>query len=255
MEHTHDSLIDLEARRRRPTDRSEPGPDAAVGLGNRAAAAVLGGRVQRVALGTQGAGPLDPEIGSEIAAARGGGRPLDDATRADMEGNLDVDLSAVRIHDDSHGDVLSRSVQAEAFTTGTDVFFKSGKYQPSSSDGRRLLAHELTHVVQQSSGLTHGAGTVSHPDDPHEVEARAVGDAVASSSPVAREAEDDEELQASADPDVSVAREAEDEEELQASADPDVSVAREAEDEEELQASADPDASQAEDLSAMGMET
>jgi uncharacterized protein DUF4157 len=95
-----------------------------------------------------------------------------------MEGHLGADLSAVRVHADGRGDVLSRSVQADAFTTGSDVFFRSGRYAPDTGEGRKLLAHELTHVVQQASGSVADESRVSHPDDPHEREAGAVAEAV-----------------------------------------------------------------------------
>lgn len=168
--------------------RSDTGPI----LPNSALSRMLG-RVDRAATRSQGAGPLNDEIAADITAARGGGHSLEDSTRADMEGHLGVDLSSVRVHTDGVADTLSRSVQAEAFTTGTDVFFRNGAYQPGSTDGRRLLAHELTHVVQQSTGSVGRAGEVSHPDDPHEREASAVADGVASAAPaVHREATDEE---------------------------------------------------------------
>ena len=175
-------------------------PDLATQAGNRAFA----GLVQRTSESSQGSGPLDPEIADEIGKARGGGRPLDDATKADMEGNIGADFSGVRVHTDANADALSRSVQAEAFTTGSDVFFRSGKFAPESTDGRRLLAHELTHVVQQSAGTSSGSSRVSHPDDPHEQEARGVGDAVANAAPapsVDREGgeEEEEDVQLSVD--------------------------------------------------------
>lgn len=168
-----------------PKARSSEGsaPQAQPGLsaaGNKAFTAL----VQRSATKTQGAGPLDDEIASDIQSSRGGGQPLDETTKTDMEGQFGTDLSAVRIHSDSNADRLNRSVQAEAFTTGTDIYFSSGKYNPTSSGGRGLLAHELTHVMQQSSDPGRGAGEVSHPDDAHEREAKAVGDQVAA-SPVA----------------------------------------------------------------------
>ena len=140
-----------------------------------------GAGVARASAKSQGAGPLDEGIAADIQQARGGGAPLDDAVRAEMEGGFGVDLSGVRVHTDARADALNRSVQAEAFTTGTDIFFRSGTYSPGASDGRRLLAHELTHVVQQSTGQVEG-GRVSHPDDAHEVEARAVADTMATTS-------------------------------------------------------------------------
>jgi hypothetical protein len=114
-------------------------------------------------------------------------------------------------------------VQAEAFTSGADVFLSAGRTDTASTDGRRLLAHELTHVVQQATGTAGPDGQVSHPGDPSEVEAARVGDAVAAAprateASVAREAEaDDEELDAAS---VQVQREAAgpDEEEDEAAA-------------------------------------
>lgn len=139
--------------------------------------------VQRSGARSQGAGPLDPGIEADIRSAQGGGRALDDHVRQDMESHLGADLSAVRIHADSRGDALSRSVQADAFTTGADVFFRAGRYAPESSEGRKLIAHELTHVVQQASGAVASESRVSHPDDPHEREASTVAEAVAARAP------------------------------------------------------------------------
>jgi hypothetical protein len=180
----------------RPAESTTKSPDSGLPgqIGNRAFTSLI----QR-STKTQGAGPLDPEIADDIKGAKGGGRPLDDDTRADMEGHLGADLSGVRVHTGGEADNLNRSVQAEAFTTGNDVFFKSGKYAPDSSEGRGLLAHELTHVVQQRSGQAGtGESRVSSPNDSHEVEAKSVGDAVAASSPatapapaVARQEADD----------------------------------------------------------------
>ncbi len=168
-----------------------PGPEtrrsASGGPGNRAIAAL----VDRAGEYSQGAGPLDPEIGAEINGARSGGSPLPDATRVDMEHHLGLDLSAVRVHADARADQLSRKVQAEAFTTGTDIFFRQGAYRPSTNVGRRMLGHELTHVVQQTTGAVGGASRVSHPDDPHEIEAARVGDAIASSPVVSQRVEAD----------------------------------------------------------------
>lgn len=239
-----ESSLDRATIRRGPAPAEAPPSAAPTPLHSRVGNRAFREIVQRATMKTQGAGPLDPEIGEEIRSAQGGGRALDDATRVDMESHLGVDLSAVRVHDDANADALNRSVQAEAFTTGTDVFFKSGAFSPGSSDGRRLLAHELTHVVQQSSGMTDGAGEVSHPDDPHEVEARSVGDAVAA-SPVGTLDRSAESVEGEAGPELQ--RQEEEEEELQLSVqreelDEDVQlkasdqqVSRQEEEEEELQ--------------------
>ena len=84
-----------------------------------------------------------------INAARDGGRALADPVRAEFEPQLGRDLAHVRIHTDAEADQLSRELNAKAFTTGGDVFFRSGDYQPASFEGKRLLAHELAHVAQQ----------------------------------------------------------------------------------------------------------
>jgi Domain of unknown function (DUF4157) len=115
---------------------------------------------------------------SSIAYARGGGQPLDAWTRMHMEDAFGVDLSGVRTHTGSQAASLSRDLGARAFTTGQDIFFGHGEYDPSSTNGRELLAHELTHVVQQGSGTPLAPG-VSDPHDAAELEAAALGRSVA----------------------------------------------------------------------------
>jgi hypothetical protein len=79
-----------------------------------------------------------------------GGHKLDEPVRRKMEGAFDSDFSGVRVYANAKSDTLNRSLQSTAFTTGQNIFFKNGAYHPSSSDGQRLIAHELTHVVQQN---------------------------------------------------------------------------------------------------------
>lgn len=119
-----------------------------------------------------GEGALDLEGGTEshIAQHRGGGAPLPDETRAVMEPRIGASLSGVRVHTDTEADALNRSLQSRAFTTGRDIFFRNGEYSPGSSAGKQLLAHELTHVVQQGGGLPRGGanrrtpgGITAHP--------------------------------------------------------------------------------------------
>lgn len=95
-------------------------------------------------------GIVDDDTESRIQRARGRGQPLDADVRRSMETGFGADFSAVRIHTDSEAQELNSRVQARAFTTGNDVFFQRGNYRPESSDGQELLAHELTHVVQQN---------------------------------------------------------------------------------------------------------
>jgi hypothetical protein len=79
----------------------------------------------------------------------GGGQPLDAETRAFMEDRFGHDFSQVRVHSDSAASESAHGVAAKAYTVGPDIAFKQGHYQPGSESGRELLAHELTHVVQQ----------------------------------------------------------------------------------------------------------
>jgi hypothetical protein len=106
-------------------------------------------QIQRVASAPSAGIAVAPHVEAGINAARGGGQPLPNGVRAQMEGALGADFSGVRVHSDSRANALNQAVQARAFTTGHDVFFGRGEYQPGSSEGRRVLAHELVHVVQQ----------------------------------------------------------------------------------------------------------
>jgi len=94
-----------------------------------------------------------PSSGLDRVAAtlRQGGRPLDLTTRGYFEPRFGTDFSAVRVHTNSQAVESARSVNAHAYTVGHDVVFNNGQYAPQSDSGKRLLAHELTHVVQQRS--------------------------------------------------------------------------------------------------------
>jgi hypothetical protein len=87
---------------------------------------------------------------SEIMSSKGSGHGLDDNTRSFMGDRFGYDFSHVRLHNDSFAARKSNELNAAAFTIGRDVFFNAGRYNPSSTSGRRLLTHELTHVVQQT---------------------------------------------------------------------------------------------------------
>jgi hypothetical protein len=112
-------------------------------------------------------GPL-PSPGTAVTSPSGnGGRPLDPATQGRMEERIGTDLSAVRVHPESPAPARLGAV---AFTMGTDIVFAPGRYQPATTPGVRLLAHELTHVVQQAGGGTRvqrqpAAGTVTSTED------------------------------------------------------------------------------------------
>lgn len=94
------------------------------------------------------------DVEQRIQESRGQGSALPAATRAFMEPRFGADFSQVNVHTDAQADQLNRQLSARAFTTGRDIFFRQGAYTPGSAAGQQLLAHELTHVVQQG-----GAGT------------------------------------------------------------------------------------------------
>jgi len=102
------------------------------------------------AIGSQSSVAAD-ELETRINAARGSGQPLADSIRTSLEPHFGSNFSEVRIHTDAEADELSQQLGAEAFTTGHDVFFREGAYQPESESGKGLIAHELTHVVQQQA--------------------------------------------------------------------------------------------------------
>lgn len=79
----------------------------------------------------------------------GGGQTLPESARSFFEPRFDHDFSQVRVHADSDSAQMAKSIQAQAFTHGQDIYFGGGKYNPDSSGGKQLLAHELTHVIQQ----------------------------------------------------------------------------------------------------------
>ncbi|HLP88507.1 MAG TPA: DUF4157 domain-containing protein [Nostocaceae cyanobacterium] len=89
------------------------------------------------------------QLETSIQTAKGGGQPLADNVRQPMERAFGADFSGVKVHTDARSDQMNQSIQARAFTTGQDLFFRSGEYNPGSRGGQELIAHELTHVVQQ----------------------------------------------------------------------------------------------------------
>jgi hypothetical protein len=115
------------------------------------------------------------------AQSTGAVRPLSESVRAHFESRFGYDFSGVRIHADSRAAAAAASIGAKAFTSGRDVVFAAGRYAPGTDEGRRILAHELTHVVQQNRTLPRlpMQGAVNN----HETASRPVG---ASSMPSIR---------------------------------------------------------------------
>ncbi|MEH1780230.1 MAG: DUF4157 domain-containing protein [Nostoc sp.] len=110
------------------------------------------GRVQRqitVRAAGEAGGEISSEWEGELVRAKGGGQPMSPTVREPMERAFGADFGGVRVHTGAQADMLARSIQAKAFTTGQDVFFRQGAYEPGSRGGQELIAHELTHVVQQ----------------------------------------------------------------------------------------------------------
>jgi len=140
-------------------------------VGNRSFARVIS-RMQ-AGEGILPGGLVHPDIEAAIAMASGTGTNLDRSVAEQAGATLGDSFGDVRIHNDAHAAALSNAVSARAFTVGSDIFFGSGEYRPGTTDGRQLLTHELTHVVQQRGAAQTGPLTVSMPGDPLEREAEA----------------------------------------------------------------------------------
>jgi len=121
-------------------------------------------------------GPISDGLASQINSKRGGGSALDAGSRTSMEGAFGSSFADVRIHTDSESDALNRSISAKACTAGSDIFFSKS----ASPSDNQLLAHELTHVVQQRGSSSSGGMTVGPAGDAHETAADHAASAVAS---------------------------------------------------------------------------
>src|SRR6266550_9416233 len=214
--HDTDFLLNPESHQapaRRTDDGESAGPEALMNGRTDALtpAAVMhlqktaGNATVSAALEEQETSPVKDVVGS------GSGTPLDRDTRGFMESRLGADFSDVRVHTDATASESARSVQAHAYRVGSDVVFQSGKYAPESDSGKRMLAHELTHVVQQRSGPVDGTPAeggikVSHPSDGFEqaaessasrvMSAQPAGLAAASPAPASVQRQDDEDEEA-----------------------------------------------------------
>ena len=112
-------------------------------------------RIQRLA--AQPAGQMDAAPASVDQALASPGRPLEPALRQDMEQRFGHDFSRVRVHSGAAAEQSAQQVNASAYTAGHDIVFGAGRFAPGTHEGRRLIAHELTHVVQQDGGQLHQA--------------------------------------------------------------------------------------------------
>ena len=165
-EREHDRELSPPQRAPEQAVEQPPAERVASSIGNQAFSALA-----REGAGILPDGRAHPDVEQTIAQTRGGGSSLDPAAQEKFSDGLGDGLGDVRVHTDDTADALARSVSARAFTTGSDLYFAKGEYSPGSSGGDRLLAHELSHVVQQRGAPTEGPMTVSQPGDALENEA------------------------------------------------------------------------------------
>jgi hypothetical protein len=162
-----------------PADQAEP-----AGIANPPAAAVGNAAIGRLLRSATSTGPQQAPEGFEEALNTGGGQPIPAVQRSTLEAGLGTSLSGVRLHTGSPAAELASSVSAKAFTVGQDVYFGQGEYRPDSQSGYHLLAHEVTHTVQQSGApSSSGQLEVSTPDSAAERHADHVADQLASGQP------------------------------------------------------------------------
>lgn len=198
---THDEERSIDGgQARNPVEHHEPHPSdtlAALAGGVPEAVAPPGVlALQRAAGNASTAALLGAEEETESPVAdvvgSGGGQPLDAETRGFMESRMGHDFSDVRVHTDAKASASAQAVNAHAYTVGNNVVFQRDRYNPGSDEGKRTLAHELTHVVQQRSGPVDGTPAaggikVSDPSDRFEQAAERNADAVMAGGPTAAE--------------------------------------------------------------------
>jgi hypothetical protein len=175
---------------------AHPGRAAASGRGDVLDAEAILGLQRTVGNGAVTA-MLEEERSPVHDVINSGGRPLEPDVRADMEGRLGHDFSDVRVHDDLAAATSASSVNAHAYTVGSNVVFQRDRYDPSTQEGKTTLAHELTHVVQQRSGPVDGTSAsggikISNPSDRFEREAATNAERVMAAPAVQRHAAEEE---------------------------------------------------------------
>lgn len=137
-----------------PGDHDEQEADAVANT------VVNGGKIARkISNGGGGSSGIvvSTQMESQLSQLQGGGRQMPESLRNMMESGFGHDFSQVRLHTDSEAASMSSSIHAKAFTLGNDIYFNRGQFNPNTSEGQRLVAHELTHVVQ-------GTGKVGRQD-------------------------------------------------------------------------------------------
>gem|GEM_PF-2676638 len=140
-------------------EMTEPG-DADEQEADVAANEVMSGKVFRKFSGGGAGGgvAVSSQMESQLNQLQGGGQAMPDGLRGMMERGFDRDFSQVRLHTDGEAAGLSSSIHAKAFTHGNDIYFNQGQYAPETSEGQRLVAHELTHVAQGGGKVGRDSG-------------------------------------------------------------------------------------------------
>jgi len=159
-------------------------------IGNRAVQRILAQRAG------DGSFELDDATAARIKGMRGGGQALEPNIAKSLGSAMGADFGGVRVHTSPEADHLSRELGARAFTTGKDIFGREGALSPHTSEGQKTTAHELTHVVQQASGVGGGVGRmrVGAVGDAYEQEADSIANSVVGSGlQVQPQAEEEEE--------------------------------------------------------------
>jgi hypothetical protein len=185
----HPSEVEAETTAKHVVSMSEPAHPAALppARGGPRASAALEDRkeqqepIQRAAVDDKKDEPVQrtaegqpngsANVSGEIKSSLSGGEPLPASVRGFMEPRFGADFSSVRMHADSRAARLNKDVSARAFAYGNHIFFGNNQFQPHTGEGRELIAHELTHVVQQRGAPITGEMRVSDPGDALEREA------------------------------------------------------------------------------------
>jgi hypothetical protein len=110
-------------------------------------------QVMRKSQNGSGGNAVSSSFSSTLQTSKGGGASLPSGTRSVMENAFGTDFSDVRIHTDQKAQEMNNNISAKAFTYGTDIYFNAGEFQPATHEGKKLLAHELTHTIQQKNTL------------------------------------------------------------------------------------------------------
>lgn len=103
-----------------------------------------------------GAAYASPAVTQQVHQTKGQGQPMGKSTQQELGGKMGADFSNVRVHTDERAAELNESLGSKAFAHGQDIYFNKGNYDPGSTEGKRLLAHELTHTMQQGGAIRRG---------------------------------------------------------------------------------------------------